>query len=159
MVFGKNSKWVTAVAVLIYPVFIFLGFVAAYSGRRYRLSRIKWRGIRFAQAGSSSEYAWLMIRNAVFTGLTLGFYFPHAQIARHRYVLRNTQFGDRACEFSGEPEDLMGTFIACYLLALPTLGLSLLWYSAAEQRYIFSRTRYDSLTFELNLTAYCSRSS
>ena len=53
-------------------VLLFLIYVAAYRARRYRLTRTQWRGIRFAQDGSSLRYALLAIGWAIVAILSLG---------------------------------------------------------------------------------------
>ncbi len=147
---GANKA--SIVTIVFYLVFFPLAFVAAYSGRRYRLSRVTWRGVRFGQAGSPTEYAILGFKTTLLTLVTLGFYHPYAQLRLHNYVLNNTQFGDRNFTFDGKGSDLFGTWVKCLLLWPFTLGLSLLWYAAAEQRYVTEHTHYDKLNFAFAVT-------
>jgi uncharacterized membrane protein YjgN (DUF898 family) len=56
--FGPKSPAQTVVQLLLGIGFIFLGGVASYRARRYRMSRTAWRGIRGSLEGSSGTYGW-----------------------------------------------------------------------------------------------------
>ncbi len=121
--------------------------VAKFRARRYRLSRTLWRGIRGAQTGSSLAYGARYLGYALLTGLTLGFYWPYMSTKLTAYKLTNTRFGNRPFHFDGVGRDLLKRFAVAWLLFLPTIGLSAIWYRAAALRYVVSRTRYENLTF------------
>ena len=56
--FGPKSPAQTVVQLTLGIGFIFLGGVASYRARRYRMSRTAWRGIRGSLEGSSGTYGW-----------------------------------------------------------------------------------------------------
>jgi uncharacterized membrane protein YjgN (DUF898 family) len=58
LAFGPHSSGYLAAQVATFLLFMFLGGVAVYRARRYRLSRTTWRGIRGSLTGSSWAYGW-----------------------------------------------------------------------------------------------------
>ena len=56
--FGPQSSGYIATQVAMGTLFLFLGGVAIYRARRYRLARTNWRGIRGSLEGSSWSYGW-----------------------------------------------------------------------------------------------------
>jgi uncharacterized membrane protein YjgN (DUF898 family) len=58
VILGQGSAGYAIMQVVIGLSFIFLGGVASYRARRYRLSRTAWRGIRGSLEGNSNAYGW-----------------------------------------------------------------------------------------------------
>jgi uncharacterized membrane protein YjgN (DUF898 family) len=56
--FGPKSPAQSIVQIVLGIGFIYLGGVASYRARRYRMSRTAWRGIRGSLEGSSGSYGW-----------------------------------------------------------------------------------------------------
>ena len=135
-------------------VFLILWLIdfARFRARRYRLSRTDWRGIRAGQTGSAGKYAWRAFFYRFLVGATLGLAYPVARAGLQSYRTNNTWLGDRRfrADLAGRP--LMGRWITCWALLPFTLGLSLLWYRAAEYNAFARRTRYETLRFAANLT-------
>jgi uncharacterized membrane protein YjgN (DUF898 family) len=67
------------------------------------------------------------------------------------YETANLHFGDAPFRFSGEGRDLFKRWLIAWLLAIPTLFLSLLWYRALEYRYYAAHTRLAELQFSMTL--------
>ena len=132
-------------------VIVFLVFVAEYRARRYRLSRSEWRGIRFAQAGSSVRYALLALGWGAVNILTLGTAYAVYRTRLQRYRTTHTSFGDRGFEFEGRALDLLKIWLLAWLLLLPTLGLTYVWYRAREFRYFAGKSRCGALSFTSDL--------
>lgn len=132
--------------------FYFLIFFAVYRARRYRLLRTQWRGIRFSQSGSGAGYALRAMGLLFLTFITLGLTFPYMQTRLQSYRTGNTWFGNRQLAFDGRASNLFWKWVLALLLAIPTLGISLLWYSVAEFRYFTSQTRFGGLSFTSTLT-------
>ncbi len=126
---------------------MFLVEVAIYRARGYRLSRTQWRGIRAAQSGSSPAYGLLGMGYILLTVLTLGLALPLQNVRLMTYKMENTWFGDRPLRFDGRAGPLAPKWFVCWLLLPFTLGLSYLWYKAAEVRYFAGCTRYEGLRF------------
>lgn len=87
---------------------LLLGFywllgAAVWIARRYRLSRTSWRGIRFAQIGSISGYAWASIGYGLLTSITLGWFEPAREMRLTRRLWTETWYGDQT--FSAEQEN------------------------------------------------------
>lgn len=87
---------------------------ARYLMRRYQLARTRWRGIRFALAGSAASFAWASFGWTILQTLSLGWYTPVARMNRAKMMWENTRFGDQPFEFidDGEPlaKGLWGPF-------------------------------------------------
>lgn len=130
----------------------FLIFFAVFRARRYRLLRTQWRGIRFSQTGSARGYALRAMGLLFLSGLTLGLTVPYMQTRLQDYRTNNTWFGNRQLVFDGRAYDLFWKWVLALVLAIPTLGISLLWYSVTEFRYFASRTRFGNLSFTSTLT-------
>lgn len=77
-------------------LFLWLFGAAVWIARRYRLSRTSWRGIRFAQIGSLSNYAWASIGYSLLSSITLGWFEPIKEMRLTRMLWRDTYFGDTA---------------------------------------------------------------
>jgi len=136
----------------IYSVgIVFLVFVAEYRARRYRLSRTEWRGIRFAQGGSSLRYALLAVGWTVVTVLSLGTTYAVYRTSLQRYRTTHTSFGDRRFEFTGRAGELLKTWLLAWVFFVPTLGLTWIWYRAREFRHFAAKSRWGSLSFSSDL--------
>ena len=134
-----------------FVVLVGLVFVAEYRARRYRLSRTEWRGIRFAQDGSSLRYALLAVGWAAVSVLSLGTAYAVYRTRLQRYRTRHTCFGDRRFEFEGRARHLLKIWLLAWILMLPTLGLVYIWYRAREFRYFAAKSRCGALSFSSDL--------
>lgn len=82
-------------------VFLFLSQYAAYAGRRYRLTRTAFRGLRLRMVGSAWAYAAKAFGLWIITGLTLGLAYPWAAAIMERIKMRDTWYGDAQGAFVG----------------------------------------------------------
>jgi uncharacterized membrane protein YjgN (DUF898 family) len=96
--------------------FVFVA-VATVGARRYRLSRISWRGIRFSFRGRALEFLKLLSKGSLLTFLTFGLYFPTFVITRHRFLISHSYFGNQKFDFDGRGQDLLGSYILALLLS------------------------------------------
>jgi uncharacterized membrane protein YjgN (DUF898 family) len=117
---------------IIYTLmFIFLGNVALFRMRRYRLSRTVWRGVRCGQGGSAMRYALLASLYWLLVIATLGFAYPWMRTGLNRYLMTNTRFGNQTFEFHGRAGALLAAWLPVFLVvgamvaALAFLGLDL----------------------------------
>jgi uncharacterized membrane protein YjgN (DUF898 family) len=80
---------------------------ATFRARRYRLSRTRWRGLRFGMEGSGLSLVglWLMWLPAV--ALSAGFAYPFWRWARERHLTRRTLWGRERFGFEGSPFGLV----------------------------------------------------
>ena len=90
----------------------FLQF-AIYRGRRYRLNRTMWRGVRFDMDGSGAAYALKAMGWTVAVFLTLGLLYPWRQAALERAKMRHTFYGGLRGDFAGTGAGLFrGSLVA-----------------------------------------------
>jgi uncharacterized membrane protein YjgN (DUF898 family) len=63
----------------------------------------------------------------------------------------NTWFGSESLGFTGRAGELFGTWFVAWLLLIPTLGLSYVWYRVREFRYFASQSSLGPLSFSSDL--------
>jgi uncharacterized membrane protein YjgN (DUF898 family) len=81
-------------ALLLPLVFFYLIGVAIYRARRYRLSRTRWRSIRFGQTGGGWTYGlWHMLLN--FLMIFFALILPYKNMKLWRIKMQNTHLGSR----------------------------------------------------------------
>ena len=151
LAFG-DALWVQWLVQFVYTVvLIFLIFVAKYRARLYRLSRTQWRGIRFAQDGSSLRYALLAVGWGIVVVLSLGTAYAVYRTRMQHYRTTHTSFGDRRFAFEARALELLKPWLLAWILWLPSLGLSHVWYRVREFRYFAERSRCGSSMFRSDL--------
>ncbi len=144
--------------VKIVAALLFYGGVAVFfpfamvSARRYRLSRISWRGIRFSFRGRALEFIRLFIGGLILSVITLGLYYPVFDTRRYAFMTSHAYFGNRKFEFDGRGWDLFGSFVVTLLLTIPTLGLCWFWFLAKKRRYFSEHTVFTSARFRSTVT-------
>ena len=135
--FGPGGQVVAQIVTAI--VFIFLGGVAIYRARRYRLSRTNWRGIRGSLEGSSWAFGWtnfwtMMIMPALVAVIGGGVYL--------------TMF--RGMPATAAPmimQRYMGWFIGAYLAAIILYLLLVPWRTTKLTRHITNEMAFGSRPF------------
>ena len=126
--------------------------VAIVGARRYRLSRISWRNIRFSFRGRVADFLKIFAGGGLLTLVTLGLYYPVYATKQHAFLVAHSYFGDRPFTFDGRGRDLFGGYLLGLVLLLPTLGLSWLWFLARKQRYLWDHTSFESARFRCTVT-------
>jgi len=126
--------------------------VAIVGARRYRLSRISWRNIRFSFRGRVADFLKIFAGGGFLTLVTLGLYYPIYATRQHAFLVAHSYFGDRQFAFDGRGQDLFGSYVLGLVLLLPTLGLSWLWFLARKQRYLWDHTSFESARFRCTVT-------
>ncbi len=93
-----------------------LAFVGHYAGLRYRLSRTRWRGIRWGLDGSAWAYGiratFLTFANAMTAQLLL----PVVSVNLARPRIGNARFGTQLFQFAGSVGDIYGRYVGYYFL-------------------------------------------
>jgi uncharacterized membrane protein YjgN (DUF898 family) len=151
-IYGLPDEVISALSVLLWMAGLLLVPIAMVGARRYRLSRMSWRGIRFSFRGSAREFVGVFVVGTILTSLTLGIYYPVFATRRQAFMISHSYFGSRAFSFDGRGRDLVGPFVVMLLLFLPTLGLSWFWFAARRQRYFTVHTRFGATTFHSEVT-------
>ena len=134
----RSALWL--VGLLLVPM-------AMVGARRYRLSRMSWRGIRFSFRGSVRKFVGLFVVGSILTSLTLGLYYPVFRTQRQAFMVSYAYFGTRKFDFDGRGRDLVRPFVIMLLLFVPTLGLSWFWFAARRERYFAEHTRFGATRF------------
>jgi uncharacterized membrane protein YjgN (DUF898 family) len=135
------------VLLAFYPFFFFVVAMASFGARRYRLSRTLWRGLELAQEGSSLEYALLWLKTTVLCGLTLGLYVPYARMRLAHYVWNRSYVGREPFQLEVDGRELFRTYLKAWLLMVPTLGISLLWFEVQEMKYLARKLTIAQVSF------------
>jgi len=132
-------------------VFTFIP-IAMVGARRYRLSRISWRGIRFSFRGRAWAFVRIFMLASLLNVVTLTLYYPFFQARQQRFMVSNSHFGRRPFRFDGRGRDLFGPYLAALLLLVPTLGLYLFWFNARMTRYLWDHTSFETARFRSTMT-------
>ncbi|MCZ8313981.1 DUF898 family protein [Phreatobacter sp.] len=113
------------VSATVFLAYALLGQFAVYAGRRYRLTRTSFRGLRLRMTGSAWSYAFRAFGLWILVVLSLGLFYPWATASMERMKMRNTWYGDVPGDFTGSPLVLFRRGILLWLmaLALPVLGV------------------------------------
>lgn len=125
---------------------------AVVGARRYLLSRLSWRSIRFSFRGLGEEFVGPFFKGALLTGLTLGFYSPYFVSNVYGYMINNTYYGTRRFSYDGNGDGLFKSYVKAFFLGFVTLGLYWAWYAAERSRYLAAHTRCGELRFESTVT-------
>ena len=80
--------------------------------------------------------------------VTLGLAYNVLRNRLQGYRTQNTWIGDRHFEFGARATDMLGPWLIAWLLLIPTLGMSYIWYRVREFRYFSAYTRYGALRFD-----------
>lgn len=120
-------------------VYLFLVPLAMVGTRRYRFSRLSWRGIRFSFRGRVRDFLKLFLRGAIFTGLTFGLYTPFFQTQQRKFFSENTYFGNARFAFDGKGSDLFGRLLLSLLVAAVAFGVAAVVAVAAMGQFRLSR--------------------
>lgn len=111
------------VSPMVTIVFLFLSQYAVYAGRRYRLTRTSFRGLRLRMTGSAWAYAAKAFGLWILVVLSLGLAYPWAAAIMERIKMRDTWYGDAQGDFAGTAGTLFrrGIIIWALGVGLPIL--------------------------------------
>ncbi|HEX9246007.1 MAG TPA: YjgN family protein [bacterium] len=105
-----------------YIIWLFLIPAAMVGARRYRLSRVSWRGIRFSFRGRAREFIRIFIGGALLSVITAGLYYPFFQSDMRRYLVNHSFFGTVPFVYDGRGRDLFTRFLLTLVLAVGIIG-------------------------------------
>jgi len=137
------------ISVLLILAFIPMAIVGT---RRYRMSRTAWRGIRFSFRETWKGYMPIFWWRGFLRIITLGLYTPFYDARRDRFLISNTNVGNRRFNYDGQGADLFSNFFVAWILAFPTLYISLFWYHVVKTRYMWNHTTLDGARFNSTIT-------
>lgn len=147
IVVGMESGSFALLQLLIYLLVAVFIPIATVNARRYRLSRMSWRDVRFSFRGAAREFLTLYLKNWLLTGLTLGLYYPFWQNRRQEFIIGHSYLGNQKFTFDGRGGDLFRSFLLHVVLSIPTFFLCWLWYGARVHRYFAEHTGFQTARF------------
>jgi uncharacterized membrane protein YjgN (DUF898 family) len=118
------------VNLIAIPIFLGILSIAIYLAMRYRLSRTRWRGIRFNLGGSIKEYFILSMVRTLKNIATLGWRIPKSDILKWSYIANHMSYGDLKFSYEGDYTRLqkihaitLSIFIVAFLAGVvPLIG-------------------------------------
>lgn len=110
-------------AIVYLPRVLFLIYAGGYGALRYRLSKTRWRGIRFYLSGSSFSYALFALGRTLLSIVSLGMLIPKSALEKERRILNNMSYGTLKFSMNYHTHNLNKVNIITMLLAIPTLAL------------------------------------
>ena len=131
--FGPQNPASGLIVFAALPFIFYLYGVAAYRARRYRRSRLRWRGVRGAVVGNSWTYGLQALWTSVVGLLASGWLTPWRDNYLHRRITGDTRFGDRPFKYSGQAGPLYPVYALAWVgqvvifLVVAGLGAALLW--------------------------------
>jgi uncharacterized membrane protein YjgN (DUF898 family) len=107
-----------------------LVYYAQYRGRRYILSRTRWRGIRFGAEPAAWGYVKLGLANLIITIVTLGILLPRQTFRMEKYRVDRSYFGNAQFHQGGNWRMLRPAMKHLYIsVALIAASLLLVFYN------------------------------
>lgn len=137
-----------------YALLLIVMPIALVGARRYRLSRISWRNIRFSFRGRATAFIPIFSGGFLLTVLTAGLYYPFWATARQAFMVSHSHFGSQTFGFDGRGRALFGPYLLALLLTVPTLGLCWVWFVARRQRYWWDHTSFAAARFRSTVTGW-----
>ena len=150
--FSHDIRVIIAGQILTYLLVFMFVPLAMVGARRYRLSRISWRGIRFSFRGRAWTFVRIFVLSSLLSLLTLTLYYPFFQARQQAFMVSNSRFGRRPFRFDGRGRDLFGAYVIALLLFVPTLGLYTFWFNARMTRYFWAHTHFETARFRSTMT-------
>ncbi len=145
---APGSAVIIIVANLAYSIgLLILIPVAIVGSRRYRLSRITWRGLRFSFRGLTKDLIPIFLKGSLLTSFTLGFYYHFFQTEIRRFLALSSYFGSKSFDYDGEGWAMFRIYAVGVLLSVLTFGLYYFWFDAERERYYWDHTTFSTARF------------
>lgn len=119
---------------VLYLAVFGLAPLALHGSYRYRMSRTKWRGIRFGYRGNRNELVKLFFKGVILSVFTLGIYAAWFTMDLRNYIISNIRFGSATLKYKGEGSTYFRKVLIGYFLTIITLGIYSFWW----QRDLFN---------------------
>lgn len=117
----------------------FLTGYAVYRARDFRLSRTLWRGIRFDLRGNAWAYGLRRFLWSIAMLVTLGLVYPWMASSLWRYRWRNTWYGDRKFDITGNWLVFALPYYGAYFLNAVAIGAAVGWIEATHDVVYFDK--------------------
>lgn len=134
--------------------YILLFAVATYSGLRYRLSRTKWREIRFGvdkDKASTHEYLILYIKGVFLTAITLGIYWPWFSNSLKVFLTNRCRLGNVYFAYAADPTAYAKLFFRGLFLSIITIGFYIPWMIRSLTEFRLNHTTFQNSRFLFTL--------
>lgn len=139
-------------AIIYLPALFFLIYMGVYGATRYRLSKTRWRGIRFYLSGSSFSYAIFAMGRTLLNVISFGMLIPKSSLEKQKRVIDNMSYGSLKFSMNYDQHNLNKSNIITMLLAVPTLGFSRIWFHVALQKFVWAHTKIEDVQFNYIMT-------
>ncbi len=111
LLFKKNNFIVSEIIQnLFILVLLYLFGVAQYRARRYRLTRTRWRGIRWGMSGSSWRFGLVSFLTYLLIPISAGWIIPWRDRVLQNRLVNETRFGTTALKFDPHQINLYSSF-------------------------------------------------
>lgn len=122
------------VKLVFFPLLFAVISLAIYLALRYRLSRTRWRGIRFGLAGSIKEYLILSVKRSVINFVTLGWKIPSSDIMKWSYIANHMHYGDAKFSYQGDVSKLQKVHVLTIVLLIVMCGAPVIMGGVAKAK-------------------------
>ena len=136
--------------------FAYIGLfaLATYSGLRYRLSRTKWREIKFGvdkTKESTKEFFGLYFVGALLSGVTFGIYFPWFKNKERTFLTNRCRLGTVHFSYLGDASEYAVLFFKGLFLSIVSLGFYIPWMIRSLTEFRLNHTRFQDSRFLFTL--------
>lgn len=128
LTFYPKKDPILLTAVLLIPLYLilyifFFPFIIVYGSLRYRVSRLRWRGIRGHLNGSALVYGIMGFIQTALKIITLGLWIPISDLKMIKYKVRKLYFGNQRATFTPCLKRLFSANLATIGASLYIIGL------------------------------------
>lgn len=158
LVLGTLGAILPALKVLVPFVtpfaYITLFALATYSGLRYRLSRTKWREIKFGvdkNKESTREFFQLYFIGVLLSGVTFGIYYPWFKNRERTFLTNRCRLGTVHFSYNGQAGDYAALYFKSLFFCVITLGFYIPWMIRALAEFRLNHTQFQTARFLFTL--------
>ncbi len=140
---------------LITPIlYIAVISIAIYSGLKYRLSRTKWREVRFGvdkDKDSTRQFMILYFKGVFLTAITLGIYTPWFSNAQKVFLTNRSRFGTGYFSYGADSSEYALLFFKGVFLSIVTFGFYIPWMIRSLTEFRLNHTKFQNARFLFTL--------
>jgi len=151
---SPTAQTIQAVQGLIgIAALVIFAYFAKFSTARYRLTRAKWRGIGGGIKGvKATGYIALRLKRLFANIFSLGYLSGRSDLIANKYILNNAYIGKTKFIFEPDFKKLDKVNLITWILAIPTLFISRIWYRAALLNYKYQSLSIRGIKFSSSFT-------
>ena len=145
---------VDAMKLLVPLAYVLIFAIATYSGLRYRMSRTKWRQIRFGvdkDKDSTQNFLKLYFTGLFLSIITLGIYSPWFKNNVRMFLTNRCRFGTIYFAYSGQGTEYAIMTFKGLFFSLLTLGFYIPWLIRDLFHYRLRHTHFQNAKFSFHL--------